>query len=69
MSSINFLGNLNNIPIYIDPNMDNETVLRGHNNGKIYMIVGTEISKKLSNIILKNTRREKLDKINLAIHK
>lgn len=69
MSSINFLGNLNNIPIYIDPYMDNETVLRGHSNGKIYMIVGTEISKTLSNIILKNTRRDKLDKINLAIHK
>jgi len=69
MSHISFLGKIDDIPIYIDTYMDNKTVLRGHNNGKIYMIVGTEISKILSNIILKNTRREKLDKINLAIHK
>ena len=62
LSHYSFLGE---ITVYEDPYMDNDHIYRGRKeNGPTFLIVSTNISKVISNLLLRKERKEKLNKLN-----
>jgi hypothetical protein len=52
-----------NIPVYSDPYMEENTFIKGENNGKIFIITTSKMSNLLYKSFLHNLRKEKLEKI------
>lgn len=70
MSSITLFGNINSIPLYIDPYMKDNEILKGRKQGlkdHVFMIANEKTANLIYQTTLefkRKTRKEKLLKIN-----
>lgn len=57
---------INNIPIYVDPLMEDNSVLKGHKEGSdnYYLIANEKTAKYIYSSLLITERKNKLNKIN-----
>jgi len=53
-----------NIPVYSDPYMEENTFIKGENNGKIYIITTPKMSNFLYKSFIHKLRKEKLNNLN-----
>ena len=66
---INKLGMLNDIPLYTDPLMEENSVLRGRKEkDTTYIIANPKTANTIYKIYLTKLRKEKLNKINGKIY-
>lgn len=61
---INHLGNINGTPLYTDPYMNEDTILKGREGNSFYLIANPKTANIIYKSMLKQIRKEKLKKIN-----
>lgn len=64
---VNKLGDINGIPLYEDPSMEDGKVIKGRKgypeNKSTFMMANPKTAKFIYNIFIRKERREKLEKL------